>query len=112
MNLEAIKSHRSNQWEGQMPPIGSTGQVLAGMNRQPFGGNQQYYQQNQGMYGQAQQVEQPQEIPQSQGMIQQQTNAQSFIPNGAFANNEEQVQNLNGEGTVNENSSNESDKNE
>ncbi|CAI2370027.1 unnamed protein product [Moneuplotes crassus] len=50
-NLEQIKAYQPNRWmNAPPPPVNSTGQVLAGMNRQPFGGNQQYYYQNQQAY--------------------------------------------------------------
>ena len=55
-SLEAIKNFRGNMWNHQQqpPPVGSVGPVLANMNRQPYGGNQQYYQQNQPIFAQPQ----------------------------------------------------------
>ena len=47
LNLEGIKEYRGNMWNHSAPPVNSVGPVLANINRQPFGGNVQYYQQNQ-----------------------------------------------------------------
>jgi len=47
LNLEEIKEYRGSMWNHSAPPANSVGPVLANMNRQPFGGNAQYYQQNQ-----------------------------------------------------------------
>lgn len=53
-SLEQIKNYRGNMFMNQTPDINSVGPVMAGLNRQPFGGNQSFYQPQQpGYVGQA-----------------------------------------------------------
>ncbi|CAI2373061.1 unnamed protein product [Moneuplotes crassus] len=68
-SLEQLKSFNS-QFSGEMgPPIqGGVGRAMAGMNRQPMGGNQHYYYQSQPMYQVAphQTIQNPQNISESE----------------------------------------------
>jgi hypothetical protein len=44
LGIDQIKEYNPNMWNTNTPPAYSAGNVLANMNRQPYGGNTQYYQ--------------------------------------------------------------------